>query len=365
MLSYTLSTQKMKRGNMAVAKGHNLRLHPTASQLPQSAWLLEKPLYTLAAWRDDRVAKACELATRKDAVVGIELTFQVGNQTDWRSPPTKKDPHGKPKKAQPAKLRDFSHAVRDWLVAEFGEANVVSVVLHADESTPHIQAVVVPIKDGKLCAKHWLDGPARLSKLWSRSHAAVSKVVECSYTPGSMTGGKPHDPGKAAGAAPVPGLIDQLTGHTKLTRENKELRARLGDVEQLNFSATKQVVALTERAEAAEAKAIEAERERDRLRARAKEVYDLEYSLRPIKRDLELLQAAAPDLNVSSMVKVLAADKVARDALKAERDAETARQYAERMEKAYGPNWRARFEPAPPKPRRKRDHGRDEDYTLG
>lgn len=365
MLSYSFSAQKMKRQNMAISKGHNLRLHPTASQLPQSAWLLEKPLYTLAAWRDDRVSKACELAKRKDAVVGIELSFQVGNQTDWRAKPTKKDPHGKPQKKQPANLRAFAGAVKDWLAEEFGAENIVSVVLHADESTPHVQAVVVPIKDGKLNAKNWMDGPARLSKMWAKSHAAVRKVVECSYTPGSLTGGKPHDPGKAAGAAPVPGLIDQLTGHTKLTKENKELRARLGDVEQLNFSATKQVVALTERAVAAEAKASAAEQERDRLRARAKEVNELEYTLRPIKRDLELLQAAAPDLNVSSMAKVLAADKVARDALKAERDAKTRAEYEARMVAQYGQGWRARFEPAPPKPRRKRDHGRDEDYTLG
>lgn len=42
----------------------------------------------------------------------------------------------------------------DFLKKEYG-ANCVNAVLHLDESTPHIHAFVVPIKDGKLSHKNW------------------------------------------------------------------------------------------------------------------------------------------------------------------------------------------------------------------
>lgn len=37
----------------------------------------------------------------------------------------------------------------DWLCATFGKDNVVSAVLHMDESTPHIHATIIPIVTGK------------------------------------------------------------------------------------------------------------------------------------------------------------------------------------------------------------------------
>jgi len=73
-----------------------------------------------------------------------------------------------------AAWRDASMA---WLRQTHGPENVVAAVFHKDELTPHIQAVVVPIDErGKLCASHWLDGPAKLSQLQDRYHAAVADL---------------------------------------------------------------------------------------------------------------------------------------------------------------------------------------------
>jgi len=63
-----------------------------------------------------------------------------------------------------------------WLRETFGgERNVVGAVLHRDETTPHIQALVVPLTDeGRLSAWSYLGGPRdRLSDLQDRYHAAV------------------------------------------------------------------------------------------------------------------------------------------------------------------------------------------------
>lgn len=202
MLKFSFSTQKMKAGDLARAKGHNTRTHETQSQLPRSAWIHPKGHHQIIAWNDKRALWARSLSTRKDAVVGIEMTFQVGSQFDWRDKPTKEHPYGKLKKP-PVKLADMAKAVQRFLVSEFGKENIVALALHLDESSPHFHAVVIPATtdDGgpKLQAKKWLDGRARIGSLYERAHKAVSATVECSYTKGNLMSGAKHKPALRAG----------------------------------------------------------------------------------------------------------------------------------------------------------------------
>ena len=69
-----------------------------------------------------------------------------------------------------ARLQAWTPVTLDWLKHEWGEKNVVSAVLHLDETTPHIQAVVVPIDpdSGKMNASRWLDGRKALSEMQDR-----------------------------------------------------------------------------------------------------------------------------------------------------------------------------------------------------
>ena len=46
----------------------------------------------------------------------------------------------------------------EWLQSYFGKDNVVSAVLHMDETTPHIHAVVIPMVNERLSAAHFLNG---------------------------------------------------------------------------------------------------------------------------------------------------------------------------------------------------------------
>lgn len=43
----------------------------------------------------------------------------------------------------------------EWLQSYFGKDNVVSAVLHMDETTPHIHAVVIPMVNERLSAAHF------------------------------------------------------------------------------------------------------------------------------------------------------------------------------------------------------------------
>ncbi len=202
-MKFSLAIDKMKAADVGRAAGHNCRLHPTASQLPQGSWFTDKGRHEIVAWRPDVIAKARGLSKRKDAVVAISIVLQVGNQLDWREKETVECPDGRPRGGQNNKknietMAHLAKAARDWAAQEFGEENVVGVDLRTDESSPHVHVVVTPIKDGKLQAKAWLDGAARCAKLRKRAFESVSRYIECEYTPG-QAGGAKHDPEQAAG----------------------------------------------------------------------------------------------------------------------------------------------------------------------
>lgn len=76
------------------------------------------------------------------------------------------------------RLAEWAPASMRWLIDEWGRDNVVSAVLHLDETTPHIQAIVVPIDpdSGRMNAARWLDGRQALSGLQDRYAEAVSSL---------------------------------------------------------------------------------------------------------------------------------------------------------------------------------------------
>ena len=64
-----------------------------------------------------------------------------------------------------------------FLENKFGKKNIVVCSLHEDETTPHLSAFVMPYtQDGKLCAKSFLGGRDKLSKLQDEYHNAVADL---------------------------------------------------------------------------------------------------------------------------------------------------------------------------------------------
>jgi len=65
----------------------------------------------------------------------------------------------------------------DWLRDRFGADNVVAAILHRDELTPHIQAMVVPIDDrGHLAAKTFIGTPSKVSEMQTSYARAVEDL---------------------------------------------------------------------------------------------------------------------------------------------------------------------------------------------
>lgn len=60
---------------------------------------------------------------------------------------------------------DYFAAALEWLRERHGAENLVAWSIHRDETSPHLVAYVVPMLDGKLNAKHFLGGKAKLSAM--------------------------------------------------------------------------------------------------------------------------------------------------------------------------------------------------------
>lgn len=118
---------------------------------------------------------------QKNAVIAIEAVMTA-------SPEAFEDPQ--------FDFEGWLQAQHDYLVTHFGAGNIVSAVLHLDEETPHVHALVVPElqrveKRGKkpadpskqrpaklkpvLAASHWIDGRAKLAALQTDYAAAMSR----------------------------------------------------------------------------------------------------------------------------------------------------------------------------------------------
>ena len=72
-------------------------------------------------------------------------------------------------------VQQWEQASLKWMQDYFGERNVVSAMVHMDESSPHIHAIIVPItRDGRLSAKDYVGGSKKLSAMWASYGQAMS-----------------------------------------------------------------------------------------------------------------------------------------------------------------------------------------------
>jgi hypothetical protein len=209
--------------------------------------------------------KAKGLSKRKDGVFAVELSFSVGDQTEWREFPTQDKPEGASKAGNSKRINQLIKATRTAVEAELGSERIISMVLHTDESTPHIHVVFAPILDGKLNAKHWTGGAAKCAAFRKKIHGHFNKIFPCTYTEGAP-GGEPHDQSKAAGGPngpqPAGGLLQRAGEMISASKEVKTLRDAVTKLQT-------QLQAAFSRQKRAELKAIEAKKDAEEANRRA------------------------------------------------------------------------------------------------
>ena len=65
----------------------------------------------------------------------------------------------------PEQVAEWEQANLRWLIKKYGRDNIIGVVTHMDETTPHIQAIIVPDVDGKLNDRKLHNGRKMLAKM--------------------------------------------------------------------------------------------------------------------------------------------------------------------------------------------------------
>lgn len=145
-----LRTAKLKTfGNIGGSLAHNYRTRETHNADPtRTPQNLHTETGGSAAVMEKIKARLPE-KRRKDAVLCVE--YMVGSSPGAL-------------KTEDEHRRYLSDALA-WLKQRHGAENVVAATIHMDETTPHLCAYVVPLKDGKLNARHFLGGRQTLSAM--------------------------------------------------------------------------------------------------------------------------------------------------------------------------------------------------------
>lgn len=98
---------------------------------------------------------------RKDAVVNIECVITSDDKFF--------------KSIGESETKRYFEESYKFVSNHFGTDNIVYATVHLDETTPHMHLGVSPItKDGRLCAKDWLDGKKKLKELQDSFHSYVT-----------------------------------------------------------------------------------------------------------------------------------------------------------------------------------------------
>ena len=106
--------------------------------------------------------EALDLPTkvRKDAV--LMCSFVVGSDREFFG------------RLSPSEQQQFFVDCTRFFAERYGEDNIISAVVHMDETTPHLHLNLIPIADGKLCAKQLFDRK-ELQNLQTDFHSVVGK----------------------------------------------------------------------------------------------------------------------------------------------------------------------------------------------
>ena len=140
-------------GKVAAAAQHNLRERDTANARPEDR---ARNIHLAGAKTTEELMKLWQERApdkiRKNAVHALEYIVTAS--------PEKMAAMGQ------TKSEDYLRDALTWLEDKHGPENILSAVIHNDETTPHLQVMLIPIDErGKLNARGLVGGKAELSAM--------------------------------------------------------------------------------------------------------------------------------------------------------------------------------------------------------
>ena len=76
----------------------------------------------------------------------------------------------------PEQIREWAETSLQWAGQKFGEHNIKGAVLHLDETTPHLQLLIIPEHENKLNARYYTGGREKMRALWTEYAQAVKHL---------------------------------------------------------------------------------------------------------------------------------------------------------------------------------------------
>ena len=73
-------------------------------------------------------------------------------------------------------IQDWQRASLEWVYKKFGRESVKACICHRDELTPHLSLLVLPDHEGKLNARFYTGGKAKMRQLWTEYGAAMKPL---------------------------------------------------------------------------------------------------------------------------------------------------------------------------------------------
>ncbi len=158
-MSYTiLRFKKLKGGAIGSCERHNERKKEIYKSNPdididrsnQNYHIIEPPKYTYGRKVKDLI-KESNCKTRKDSVKLVETIITASPEFM--------------QKLSLAEQKEYFKRATDFMIDKVGKQNIISAVVHMDESNPHMHLVFCPInKENKLSAKSILGNQKSLSQ---------------------------------------------------------------------------------------------------------------------------------------------------------------------------------------------------------
>lgn len=157
-----LRTEKHKVGDISKVYKHQLRLMNVPNADPN---MISKNEYDVRVTEDQYKQRITDIRQayqnkhgkklKKDVVVGVELLCTFS--------PEKWEELGD--EERDSWLNSWKEQNVAWIEQTFGKENVAFVAMHRDEKTPHITALVMPVREGEFKVGHWLDGKQKCQQL--------------------------------------------------------------------------------------------------------------------------------------------------------------------------------------------------------
>lgn len=144
-------------GNIGGVLEHMTRQRPTANSNGRANDILIPPP-TLP----ELMADINSYLPRKNAVLCYDMLLTAS--PDYFTGKTEKQ------------IQDWQRASLEWVYKKFGRESVKACICHRDELTPHLSLLVLPDHEGKLNARFYTGGKAKMRQLWTEYGAAMKPL---------------------------------------------------------------------------------------------------------------------------------------------------------------------------------------------